>query len=68
MGSNLHIRLGTTGGEWIVPGMQGSYDHVALITMTNKGPSIANLVLEGIPDSEGRLDSDDRLWRAGAKR
>ena len=68
MGSNLHIRLGTTGGSWIVPGMPGSYDHVTLITMTDEGPSIANLVLEGILDSEGRMDSDDRLWRAGENR
>jgi hypothetical protein len=67
MGSNFHIRLGTTGGSWIVPGMPGSFDHVTLITMTNDGPSIANLVLEGILDSEGRMDSDDRLWRAGEK-
>ena len=68
MGSNLHIRLGTTGGSWIVPGMPGSFDHVTLVTMTDEGPSIANLVLEGILDSEGRMDSDDRLWRAGARK
>ena len=67
MGSNLHIRLGTTGGSWIVPGMPGSFDHVTLITMTDEGPSIANLVLEGILDSEGRMNNDDRLWRAGAR-
>ncbi len=60
-GPNLHIRLGTTGGTWIVPGMAGSFDHVTLVTMTNEGPSIANLVLDGILDSEGRIGADARL-------
>jgi len=61
IGSNLHIRLGTTGGTWVVPGMPGSFDHVTLITMTDEGPSIANLVLDGILDSEGRIGIDERL-------
>ncbi len=66
IGSNLHIRLGTTGGTWVVPGMPGSFDHVTLITMTDEGPSIANLVLDGILDSEGRIGIDERLSGAAS--
>jgi len=63
VGGRVHIRLGTTGGEWVVPGTTGNFDHVIQVTMTDEGPSIANLLLEGILDEYGRI-SEDRIWRA----
>ncbi|MBW2241193.1 MAG: metallophosphoesterase [Deltaproteobacteria bacterium] len=62
----VHIRLGTTGGEWLVPGTTGNFDHLVLVTMTEEGPSIANLLLDGILDDRGRINDNDRLWRARA--
>lgn len=48
------IRLGTTGGAWSkYPDDPNSFDHVTLITMTDEGPSIANLALDGIIDEHG---------------
>ncbi|MBC8186898.1 MAG: hypothetical protein H8E78_01645 [Proteobacteria bacterium] len=46
--------------------MPGSFDHVTLITMTDEGPSFANLVLDGILDSEGRIGIDERLSGAAS--
>ena len=55
VGGRVHIRLGTTGGDWTVPIPDAPfYDHVVWVTMTPEGPSIANLLLEGILDEYGR--------------
>ena len=55
VGGRVHIRLGTTGGDWTVPIPEAPfYDHVVWVTMTPEGPSIANLLLEGILDEYGR--------------
>jgi len=62
VGGRLHIRLGTTGGEWVVGGTEGNFDHVVLVTMTEEGPSIANLLLDGILDEHGRVGESE--WRA----
>ena len=49
-----HIMLGTTGGsqnardEW-------AFDHVSLVTMTDAGPQIAHLRMDGILDKTGRI-------------
>ena len=67
VGGRVHIRLGTTGGHWVVGGSEGNYDHVVLVTMTDDGPSIANLLLDGILDEHGRIDPDAHQWRARAK-
>jgi len=48
--ANYYI-LGTTGGASSLRGAKmGEFDHVAWITMTNEGPIMANLLLEGIKD------------------
>lgn len=62
VGGRIHIRLGTTGGDWVVQGTDGNYDHLALVTMTETGPSIANLLLDGILDEHGRIGETE--WRA----
>ena len=60
----VHIRLGTTGGGWsTLPGREGNYDHLVYVTMTDEGPSIANLLLDGILDEYGRIDPDSSSWR-----
>ena len=46
-----YITLATTGGGSSLRGlMHGEFDHVALVSMTNAGPRIANLTLDGIQD------------------
>lgn len=49
-----HIRLGPTGGMWVLDGPEGNFDHVALVTVTAEGPVIANIVLDGVRDIAGR--------------
>ena len=45
------ITLATTGGGSSLRGdIYGEFDHVAWVTMTAKGPRIANLMLDGIRD------------------
>ncbi len=50
-GNRKYIRLATTGG---VSGLQGrsvgTFDHVVWVTMTDDGPRVANLMLDGICD------------------
>ena len=46
-----YITLATTGGGSSLRGlMHGEFDHVALVSMTDAGPRIANLTLDGIQD------------------
>ena len=46
-----YITLATTGGGSSMRGlMHGEFDHVALISMTDAGPRLANLTLDGIQD------------------
>ncbi len=47
-----YIALGTTGGVWLSTG-PGSLDHVAWVTMTDDGPVIANIRLDGLLDQRG---------------
>ena len=45
------ITLATTGGGSALRGLEyGEFDHVAWVTMTQEGPVIANLMLDGIHD------------------
>ena len=46
--------LGTTGGGQNINDPM-SFDHVTLVTMTEDGPSIASLKLNGILDKTGRI-------------
>lgn len=47
-----YIRLSTTGGAWVID-PPGNFDHIAWVTMTNQGPVIANITLDGIFDKTG---------------
>ncbi len=62
-GNAVHIRLGTTGGIWSIPGAEGNFDHITLVTMTDGEPIIANLLLDGILDEMGRIDPASSGWR-----
>jgi hypothetical protein len=58
-----YITLATTGGSSMLRGpLYGEFDHVALVSMTRDGPSIANLTLDGIlPDDVTTQASRDAL-------
>ena len=46
-----YIRLATTGGASTLDGPTvGTFDHIVWVTMTDHGPRIANLMLDGIYD------------------
>ena len=47
-----YIRLSTTGGAWVLD-PPGNFDHIAWVTMTDKGPIVANVTLDGIFDKTG---------------
>ena len=47
-----YIRLGTTGGVWHHAG-EGNTDHVTLVSVTDAGPRIANVRLDGMFDKNG---------------
>ena len=50
---NQHIRLGPTGGLWVIGGDHGNFDHVTLVRMESDGPHVVNLALDGIHDQAG---------------
>jgi len=46
-----YIKLATTGGASQLTGLDfGKFDHVVWVTMTDQGPRLANLMLDGIHD------------------
>jgi hypothetical protein len=48
-----YYRLATTGGGSELKGIQdGQFDHIVWVTMTDEGPTIANLTLDGILDDD----------------
>lgn len=50
-----YITLATTGGGSGLRGLlYGEFDHVAMVTMGEQGPRIANLLLDGIQDEDVR--------------
>lgn len=53
-GGRSHVRLGPTGGGWVRPGPDGNFDHVTQVSMTDRGPVIANVLLDGLRDLDGR--------------
>ena len=55
--SRDYIMSGTTGGGQSAESNM-SFDHVTLVTMTDEGPSIGNLKLEGILDKTGHIPLD----------
>jgi len=52
-----YIRLATTGGGSDLRGIeQGEFDHIMWVTMTDDGPVIANLMVDGIHDENIKMD------------
>lgn len=61
-GGRDYVTLGTTGGEWVDNDTPGAFDHIMWVTMTQDGPSIANLRLDGVLDKTGKIPAGgDRL-------
>lgn len=59
-----YIRLATTGGVSQLGGpTKGQFDHVTWVTVTDKGPIIANLALDGILDEN--IVTEDSLKLVG---
>lgn len=53
--SQSYINLATTGGVSNLTGLEtGRFDHIIWVTMTDRGPRIANLLLDGIFDENVR--------------
>jgi len=50
-----YITMGMTGGLVPAHASTGNMDHVALVTMTDKGPVIGNLLMNGILDKRGAV-------------
>lgn len=56
---NRYIQLATTGGASKMRGKEvGEFDQIAWITMTDNGPVLANVLLDGIVDFDVRSDLD----------
>ena len=54
-----YIMLATTGGGSKMRGVHyGEFDHVVWVTMSDDGPILANLMLEGIWDEDVRTEDD----------
>lgn len=52
-----YFRLATTGGQSALQGPQaGQFDHIMWVTMTDNGPIICNLLLEGILDEDAKTN------------
>jgi len=50
-----YIKLATTGGQSKLRGPEfGEFDHVMMVTMTQDGPSISNVLLDGILSADGK--------------
>lgn len=48
-----YYRLATTGGGSELTGLEdGSFDHIMWVTMTDEGPKVVNLMLDGIFDDD----------------
>ena len=52
-GPSTLVRLGPTGGLWVLGGPEGNFHHVTQVTMTKKGPVVANVLLDGLRNVEG---------------
>jgi hypothetical protein len=50
-----YFRLATTGGQSSLRGPEsGQFDHVTWVTMTDQGPIVCNLLLDGILDEDAK--------------
>jgi len=64
---NRYIQLATTGGGSLMRGKEhGEFDQIAWVTMTQEGPDIANVLLEGIVDVDLKEDMklDEEMLKA----
>ena len=51
---NDYIRMATTGGGFPMLDKTNAFDHVMWVTMTDEGPVMCNLLLDGFLDKEGK--------------
>lgn len=59
---NKYFRLATTGGQSTLGGPEvGQFDHVVWITMTDQGPILCNLLLEGILDEDAKTNMPEKV-------
>jgi hypothetical protein len=64
-----YIMLATTGGSSYLRGPQlGEFDHVVWVTMTDNGPILANLALEGIHDENVFTEKAQDFFQAVMQR
>ena len=57
--------LGTTGGgSKLRGGAFGEFDHATWVTMTDKGPKMANLSIDGIMKDDVTTESHQIFWRS----
>ena len=57
--------LGTTGGGSKLRGeVFGEFDHATWVTMTDKGPRMANLLIDGIMKDDVTQESHQIFWRS----
>ena len=57
--------LGTTGGGSKLRGVDfGEFDHATWVTMTDQGPRMANLAIEGIMKDDVTTESHQKFWRS----
>jgi hypothetical protein len=62
--SQKYFILSTTGGGSNLRGLKyGEFDHGVWVTMTDNGPVIANLIVEGISDEDVVTESRRELIR-----
>lgn len=59
-----YYTLGTTGGGSALRGSTfGEFDHATWITMTDQGPRMMNLTLDGMLEEDVTTEAHQRFWR-----
>ena len=60
-----YYTLGTTGGGSALRGAPfGEFDHASWITMTDEGPRMMNLTLDGMLADDVTTEADQKFWRS----
>ncbi len=60
-----YYTLGTTGGGSALRGSPfGEFDHATWITMTDEGPRMMNLTLDGMLPEDVTTEADQEFWRS----
>jgi hypothetical protein len=61
-----YFRLATTGGQSTLGGPEsGQFDHVTWVTMTDQGPIVCNLLLDGILDEDAKNSMPGKSAQGG---